>query len=55
MLLTVKQVSAELSVSISTVERLLRSNELKGMRIKECLRIHPNDLDKFIENMRINK
>ena len=50
-LLTKRDAASRLNVSVRTVERRIREGKLKAIRLSaRCVRISPNELDKFIRN-----
>jgi excisionase family DNA binding protein len=48
-LLTVTQLGRHLGVSKWTVYRLVRSGELRAVRVGERLRFRPSDIDAYLE------
>lgn len=53
-LLTVQEVSEILSVSPSTVTRLIRGNALSRTWIGRSIRVKPEELERFIESRTLN-
>lgn len=48
-LLTVEEVAQKLRVSKDTVWRLIRQKKLGAYRVAGSLRIHPDDLKKYLD------
>lgn len=51
-LLSVREVAAQLGVSTASVYRLCDRGELAHVRISNAYRVHPDDLDRFIDQRR---
>jgi len=51
-LLKATEVSWILNISKSMVYRLMKNGKIPSVRINRAFRIHPEDLDKFIEENR---
>ncbi len=49
---TVPETAQELNVSVKTVYRLIAARELPVIRCGRLIRIHPDDLAKFIASRR---
>jgi excisionase family DNA binding protein len=54
-LLTVEEVANKLQVSKDTVWRLIRQKELVAYRIAGSLRIHPDDLQKYLDKQKTDQ
>lgn len=48
-LLTVPRVADSIDSSERTVHRLIKSGELRACRIGKLLRVHPDELDRYIQ------
>ena len=48
----VDEVARYFSISKMTIYRLIASDELKGVRIRQVIRIHRNDLEKYERRIR---
>jgi excisionase family DNA binding protein len=46
-----EEVATRLSVSIRTVERLVASGELRGVRVRRSVRVTPEALDAYISSL----
>ena len=53
-LLKVIEVARILNISRSLVYRLIHTGKIPHIRISQAVRIHQNDLDKFVEGNRTN-
>lgn len=51
-MLKVKEVAAQLNVSVDTVKRLLRDGEIPFYRVGTQLRVDPKDLAAYLEKVR---
>jgi len=51
-LLTVREVAECLAVCTATVYALCERGEIRHLRISNAIRIHPDDLEAFIQGMR---
>jgi len=51
-LLTVREVAVTLRVSTMTVYRLIRSGELRALRVGHSYRIRESDVDAYLEEVR---
>lgn len=51
-LLTIRQVSEVLAISIPMVYKLIRHGNIPVVRLGSALRIHPDDLAAFIDSHR---
>jgi excisionase family DNA binding protein len=49
LLLTVREVSLQLSCSEKTVRRLVAEGRLEALKIRNCLRIDPGSVEKYIK------
>jgi len=54
-LLTVPQAAEELGVSISTMYRLLNERKLPKVKVRNCTRVRPGDLARYIERSTENR
>ena len=52
-LLKASEVARILNISKSMVYRLMKNGKIPYVRINQAFRIHPEDLDKFLEGNRI--
>lgn len=48
-LLRLDEVASRLKVSLSTVRRLIRRNDLKAVRVGRQLRVRPADLNTYLQ------
>lgn len=48
-LLRLDEVASRLKVSMSTVRRLIRRNDLKAVRVGRQLRVRPADLNTYLQ------
>lgn len=53
-LLKATEVARILNISRSLVYRLIHTGKIPHIRISQAVRIHQNDLDKFVEGNRTN-
>ena len=51
-LLSVRELAARLGVSTATIYGLCHRGELAHVRISNAYRVHPDDLDRFIDRKR---
>jgi excisionase family DNA binding protein len=51
-LLTTEQVAKKLQLTRRTVERMIKDNRLKSLKIGRSRRVDSNDLDAFIEEQK---
>ena len=54
-LLTVEEVANKLQVSKDTVWRLIRQKKLIAYRVAGSLRIHPDDLQKYLDSQKTDQ
>ncbi len=52
MLLTIKEVSERLNISLSLTYALVARGDLKSYQINSCRRVSEADLDRFLEERR---
>jgi excisionase family DNA binding protein len=52
-LLTIQETAERLGVSVETIRRRISSHELRVIRDKRIIRIHPDDLEAYIAIRRI--
>ena len=52
-LLTIREAAERLGVSIETVRRRIKAGELRVIRDRRIIRIHPDDLESYIAIRRI--
>ena len=50
-MLTRMQVALALGVSLSTIDRLIRSGSLKSAKFGKCVRVDPEELKAFIKRV----
>jgi excisionase family DNA binding protein len=53
--LTIKEISEDLKVSVSTVRRWVMEGKLKTYKLGKVIRISEEDLMEFIENNKTNQ
>ena len=52
---SIEEVAHRLGVVPATVERLVNKGKIKASRVgKKLIRIHPSDLDRYVESTTIN-
>lgn len=54
-LLTVEQLAKRLSVNPMTVRRMIRRGQIAAVRIGRAIRFRPEDIDAFLESVKIGK
>lgn len=52
-LLTVSEIAERLSLSEKSVYRLIKGQKLDAIQCGRSLRVHPNDLENFINDHRV--
>lgn len=54
-LVTKQEAAKRLNVSVSTIDRLMKSGQLRYIKLMECVRFDTRDLDYLIDYKRFNQ